>query len=64
MADEKDKAQDKNKRERLNDEAGKTGGTVVNSGGNAGAGKSGAIIIGGTEPSDAGESGGEQEKPS
>lgn len=50
MADEKDKAQDKNKREQMQEEAEKTGGTIADSGGNAGAGKSGAIVIGGTEP--------------
>ncbi len=50
MADEKDKAKDKNKQEKLKEKAEETGGTFVNSGGNAGAGKSGGIILGGTEP--------------
>ncbi len=50
MADEKDKAQDKKKQERLRDQAEASGGTVVNTGGNMGAGKSGEIVLGGTEP--------------
>ena len=50
MADEKDKAKDKNKQEMLKEKAEESGGTFVNSGGNAGAGKSGAIVLGGTEP--------------
>ncbi|MBA3441047.1 MAG: hypothetical protein H0T92_14375 [Pyrinomonadaceae bacterium] len=52
MADEKEKAQDKNKQEILREKAEKMGGTVVNSGGNMGAGKSGEIIMGGTEPTE------------
>ncbi len=52
MADEKDKAQDKNKQEALRDKAEKSGGTVVSTGGNMGAGKSGEVIMGGTEPPD------------
>jgi len=60
MADEKDKAQDKNKQEALRDKAEKSGDTLVSSGGNMGAGKSGEVIMGGTEPSDAqGTDGGE-----
>ncbi len=50
MADEKDKAQDKKKQERLRDQAEASGDTVVNTGGNMGAGKSGEIALGGTEP--------------
>lgn len=52
MPDEKDKAQDKNKREKLQEKAEQTGGTLVNTGGNMGAGKSGEVILGGTQPSD------------
>lgn len=52
MADEKDKAKDKNKQEKLKEKAEELGGTFVNSGGNMGAGKSGSIVLGGTEPQD------------
>ena len=62
MADEKDKAQDKNKREKLSEKAEEMGGTLINSGGNAGAGKSGSIIIGGTEPMDEEKTTGNEEK--
>ncbi|MBA3715724.1 MAG: hypothetical protein H0W76_25305 [Pyrinomonadaceae bacterium] len=62
MADEKDKAKDKKKRETLRDQAEELGGTVVNSGGNMGAGKSGEIVLGGTEPVTDDEPGEDEQK--
>lgn len=62
MADEKEKAQDKNKQEILREKAEKMGGTVVNTGGNMGAGKSGEIVMGGTEPTGEDDAGEEKER--